>query len=119
MQQRTILVVDNEIDIQTLLSIFLKSQGHIVYCASDGQEALDIMPRICPDIILMDIQMPRKNGIEAVRELRADPRFANTPTIALTAHVRDFLPHDITLAGFDRTLVKPINFDELQALISN
>ena len=61
--------------------------------------------------------MPRKTGIEAVQELRSDPRFANTPIIAITAHARSFLPSDILRAGFDQIIFKPFDFAEVEARV--
>jgi CheY-like chemotaxis protein len=66
---------------------------------------------------MMDIQMPRKTGIEAVRELRADPRFTDTPILAITAHARSFLPADILRAGFDQIIFKPFEFNEIEGWI--
>jgi CheY-like chemotaxis protein len=68
---------------------------------------------------LMDIQMPRKTGIDAVRELRALPQFATTPILAITAHARNFLPSDIVRAGFDHVVFKPFEFTEIIDWIEN
>src|SRR5262245_40747615 len=76
MQQHRILIADDELDVQMLLSLFFERQGHTIIRARDGQEAVSAASSQLPDLILMDIQMPRKTGIEAVQELRADPRFA-------------------------------------------
>jgi two-component system cell cycle response regulator DivK len=65
----------------------------------------------------MDIQMPRKDGVEAVRELRADPCFAGTPIIALTAHVRSYVPAEVMRAGFDEVLAKPFDFEQVSGVI--
>src|SRR5215470_18837270 len=104
MQQYRILIADDEADVQMLLSLFLERQGYSIVRARDGQEAIVAAKEHCPDLIMMDIQMPRKTGIEAVIELRADPRFAETPILAITAHARSFLPADILRAGFDQII---------------
>jgi len=108
-----ILIVEDERDLQNLLRLFFERQGYTVYDAHDGQEAIEVARRKLPDLILMDIQMPRKTGIEAVQELRADPRFANTPILAITAHARNYLPPDIIRAGFDHVIIKPFDFQEI------
>jgi CheY-like chemotaxis protein len=117
MQQHRILIADDELDVQMLLCLFFERQGHTIIRARDGQEAVTVATSQPPDLILMDIQMPRKTGIEAVQELRADPRFANTPIIAITAHARSFLPSDILRAGFDQIIFKPFDFAEVEARV--
>ncbi len=113
MKRPRILIVEDERDLQNLLRLFFERQGYTVYDAHDGQEAIEVARRKLPDLILMDIQMPRKTGIEAVQELRADPRFANTPILAITAHARNYLPPDIIRAGFDHVIIKPFDFQEI------
>jgi CheY-like chemotaxis protein len=117
MQHHRILIADDELDVQLLLCLFFERQGHTIIRARDGQEAVAAATSQLPDLILMDIQMPRKTGIEAVQELRSDPRFANTPIIAITAHARSFLPSDILRAGFDQIIFKPFDFAEVEARI--
>ncbi len=117
MQHYRILIADDEVDVQMLLCLFLERQGYGIIRARDGQEAVSAAIEHCPDLIMMDIQMPRKTGIEAVRDLRADPRFADTPILAITAHARSFLPSDILRAGFDQIVFKPFEFGEIEAWI--
>ena len=117
MQHHRILIADDELDVQLLLCLFFERQGHTIIRARDGQEAVAAATSQLPDLILMDIQMPRKTGIEAVQELRSDPRFANTPIIAITAHARSFLPSDILRAGFDQIIFKPFDFAEVEARV--
>jgi two-component system, cell cycle response regulator DivK len=117
MQHYRILIADDEVDVQMLLSLFLERQGYGIIRARDGQEAISAASEYYPDLIMMDIQMPRKTGIEAVRELRADPRFADTPILAITAHARSFLPADILRAGFDQIIFKPFEFNEIEGWI--
>lgn len=113
MKRHRILIVEDERDLQSLLRLFFERQGYTVYDARDGQEAIEVARRKLPDLIMMDIQMPRKTGIEAVQELRADPRFAHTPILAITAHARNYLPPDIIRAGFDHVILKPFDFQEI------
>jgi DNA-binding response OmpR family regulator len=117
MQHHRILIADDELDVQLLLCLFFERQGHTVIRARDGQQAVIAASEQLPNLILMDIQMPRKTGIEAVQELRADPRFANTPILAITAHARSFLPSDILRAGFDQIIFKPFDFTEIETRI--
>ena len=64
---------------------YLQSHGYQIVVAHDGLEAIEKTEEVHPNIILMDIQMPALDGLEAIRRLRAMPRFASTPIIALTA----------------------------------
>src|SRR3954468_20527910 len=98
MSHQSILVADDEPDVQILLRLFFERQGHQVFVARDGQEAVDVARRHTPGIMVLDIQMPRMTGIEAVRVLRAEPNFAKTPIIALTAHVRSYVPAEVMRA---------------------
>ncbi len=117
MKRYRILVVDDEQDVQFLLRLFFERQGFTVYDARNGEEAVEVARRKRPDLILMDIQMPRKTGIEAVKELRADSRFVNTPILAITAHARNYLPPEIIRAGFDHVIIKPFDFEEIQTRV--
>lgn len=117
MESPHVLIVDDQPDILMLLDIFFRQQGFTVSQARDGQAGVDAARELVPDVIVMDIQMPRKTGIEAVRELRADARFAATPIIALTAYAHVHVPVDMIRAGFDHALFKPIDFAVLQELI--
>ena len=85
--------------------------------ARNGQEAIDFAKREIPDLIILDIQMPHKTGLEALIELRSSPGFAEVPILALTAHVRDFLPSTVIQAGFNQLLTKPLEFSELQEVV--
>jgi two-component system, OmpR family, response regulator AdeR len=117
MQHHRILIADDELDVQMLLCLFFERLGYSIIRARDGHEAVTAAASQLPDLILMDIQMPRKTGVEAAQELRADPRFAGTPIIAITAHARSFLPSDILRAGFDQIIFKPFDFAEVEARI--
>ena len=115
----SLLIVDDEPDIRQLLRIFFERQGFTVTLASDGQAAVEQAARIRPDAILMDIQMPRKTGIEAIRELRTDTRFAHIPMIALTAYAQAHKSIDILQAGFDRVIYKPVDLGALHYMIED
>lgn len=84
-----ILVVDDEPSIVRLVSTTLRARGHEVFEASDGLEALEKAAELKPDLILLDIMMPRMDGREARKRLHADPKTANIPVIHLSA-VGDF-----------------------------
>ena len=81
-----ILVADDETDIRNILRRLLLSEGFCVCEAGNGIEALAAAEHCDIDLILLDITMPRMSGTEAVRELRAKPRYATTPIMLMTGH---------------------------------
>jgi CheY-like chemotaxis protein len=109
-----ILIADDESSILAVLQLFFRQAGYEVTTARDGQEALDRVRANPPDLVIFDIQMPRKTGIQAITELRAIPHLAHIPAIALTAFVRDFLPPAVLEAGFDKLITKPFELLELR-----
>ena len=80
-----ILVVDDEVDINTILSVTLRRAGYQVISAADGVEAIEIIHLHAPDLILLDVMMPRADGLEALRRIREHEPTAHTPVIMLTA----------------------------------
>lgn len=82
---KKILVADDEPDILEIIGYNLKREGYDIYTAKDGNEALDKAKQILPDLIILDIMMPYKTGIEVCQILRANPLFKNTLIIFLTA----------------------------------
>jgi two-component system, OmpR family, alkaline phosphatase synthesis response regulator PhoP len=114
-----LLIADDEPSVLAVLRIYFQRLGYQVTTARNGQEAIDLAIEVQPDLIILDIQMPKKTGLEALLELRALPAFANRPILALTAHVRDFLPSTVLQAGFNQLLTKPLEFSELQEVVVN
>lgn len=107
-----LLAEDNEANIFTV-SEYLEFHGFKVVNAQDGLKAIQTAEEVNPDIILMDIQMPGMDGLEAIRRLRANPRFDNTPIIALTALA---MPGDLEQcleAGADEYMSKPASMKAL------
>jgi CheY-like chemotaxis protein len=116
---RHLLIADDEPSVLAVLRIFFERLGYQVTIARNGQEAIDLARQALPELIILDIQMPKKTGLEALIELRAMPEFAETPILALTAHVRDFLPSTVIQAGFNQMLTKPLEFSVLQEVVVN
>jgi PAS domain S-box-containing protein len=106
---RVLLAEDNRINQQLMLAI-LKKAGHAVALANNGREAVDAMRREDFDIILMDIQMPELDGVEATRQIRALPAAKRgVPIIALTAHAMAGAKEQYLEAGMDDYVTKPID----------
>lgn len=113
-----LLVEDNASNVETI-SDYLRFKGYTLVIASNGIEALVKAEEINPDLILMDIQMPVMDGLEATRRLRADPRFTSTPIIALTALAMTGDRERCIEAGATDYLSKPVSLKELTKKIRN
>jgi CheY-like chemotaxis protein len=105
--QRVLLVEDNE-DNRTIYSTVLRHLGFHVIEAVDGVEAVALARSERPDLILMDISIPRMDGWEATRVLREDPSTRDIPIIALTAHALADDRKRATEVGFTSYLAKPV-----------
>lgn len=80
-----ILLADDELRLRKVVVLHLKKNGFTVAEASNGQKALDILEEFEPDVIILDIMMPEKDGIETCKEIRAMKKYKDTPIILLTA----------------------------------
>ncbi|SET79789.1 two-component system, OmpR family, alkaline phosphatase synthesis response regulator PhoP [Hymenobacter actinosclerus] len=103
-----ILVVDDDPDIVELLEYNLRKEGYAVASAADGRQALDVAQQFGPDIVLLDVMMPKLDGIAACRQLRELPRFKDTYIIFLTARAEEFSEVAAFDAGADDFIAKPI-----------
>lgn len=95
----------------------LKAKGYALLKAADGEEALAVAMREKPDLIIMDIQLPKMSGLEVTRKLRQIPAFNNTPIIALTAYAMKGDKEKFIEAGCDAYLSKPISTRELPEIV--
>jgi len=115
---RRILVVDDNRDAAASLASVLGLLGDEVRVAHDGIEAIEAAARFRPDVILMDVGMPRMNGYDATRRIRAQPGGGTPVIVALTGWGQERDRVLSSEAGCDAHLVKPVNLDELQELLS-
>ena len=116
--QPIILVAEDNQDLQSLLRHALESDGYAVHVAADGQQALDQYDALSPDLLVLDIMMPRLSGFEVLRELRGDDaRRQDVPVLVLTSRSGE----DDVLTGFelgvDDYLTKPFVVSELRARV--
>jgi DNA-binding response OmpR family regulator len=108
-----VLVVDDEPDLVRILQFGLQAAGYTVESASDGQEGLKKAREVKPDIILLDLMLPKLDGYKICRLLKFDERFKQIPIIILSARTQE---GDQTLAlemGANRFVTKPYNFAEI------
>ena len=109
---KILLVEDNEMN-RDMLSRRLTKRGHEVLIAVDGQQGVDMARTESPDVILMDMSLPVKDGWEATRDLKGDDAMRATPIIALTAHAMSGDKEKCLEAGCDDYDTKPIEFKRL------
>lgn len=103
-----ILVVDDEPDIVELIAYNLKREGYHVYTATNGQEAVTTAKRVMPNLIILDIMMPKMDGIEACRIMRSMPEFKSTFMVFLTARSEEYSEIAGFNVGADDYIAKPI-----------
>ena len=112
-----ILAVDDDVDILNLLEMSLDSDGFNVITASDGMSALEGAQAHTPDLILLDLMMPKMDGFEVISKLRADPQTRRIPVIMLTARAQIDEKIQGLDAGADDYITKPFDLKELTARI--
>ena len=114
MPDSTILVVDDDPVIQKLLEVNFTIEGYAVEVAGDGAEAVEKARAVSPDLIVLDVMMPRMNGLEAAKVLKGDPATAAIPIIMLSAKAQDVDQEAGREAGVNFYMTKP--FDPLELL---
>lgn len=112
-----LLVEDNE-DNVAIYRTLLEHLGHVVLVAADGEVGIRLARERNPDVILMDLSLPKVDGLHATRKLKADPRTAHIPVIALTAHALVGDEERAREAGCDGYFAKPIEPQRVAEAIS-
>jgi CheY-like chemotaxis protein len=115
---RRVLVVDDNRDAADTLSLLLELMGHEARSAHDGLEALSAAEAFKPDVVLLDIGLPKMNGYEVCRRLRQEPWGREAFLVALTGWGQADDLRQASEAGFDRHLVKPVEEAVLQKLLA-
>src|SRR5256714_7502369 len=105
----TVLIVEDNEKNMKLARDVLQAKGYTTLEAVTGEEGVKLAKERIPDLVLMDIQLPGINGIDAFKQIRGDAKTARIPVIALTASVTPTDRSQITAAGFDAFVGKPIN----------
>ena len=117
---KKILIIEDDPVNQMILADFLAANGYATVAASTGPEGIERFERDCPDLLLVDVQLPRKNGFELVRELKATPQGKATPILMMSAVYSDRDQSDRTLqlgALADGYLSKPFDLVHLLAQV--
>jgi CheY-like chemotaxis protein len=111
--EKTVLVCDNEEVLRGLVLASLEGSGYDFVEARDGEDALGQARRVRPDLILLDMMMPGRTGLEVLRELRRDPELRDIPVVMLTARAQAADRESAEAAGVDCFLAKPFSPREL------
>ncbi len=115
---KILIVEDNEMN-RDMLSRRLMRYGYETFIAIDGEEAVGMASSVRPDIILMDLSLPKIDGWEATRRIKKDPSTAAIPVIALTAHALSEDRDKALAAGCDEYEIKPLDFPKLLSKIQS
>jgi CheY-like chemotaxis protein len=118
MQKRVLLVEDNEMNAR-LVKFVLERDGFLVRTVPTAEEGIQTAAREQPDVILMDIQLPGMDGLQATRLLKQDPATADIPIVAITAHAMRGDEERIKAAGCEGYIPKPVNTRELSIVVGS
>jgi CheY-like chemotaxis protein len=118
-QPKRILIADDTVSSRDLLRFILEGSGYEVAEAENGETVLEKVAIFTPQLIILDLQMPKLDGCATARILRKMPEFQKTPIVALTAALSQTAPEQITTAGFSAYLVKPIGPAKLRQCIAS
>ena len=117
MSTPVVLLVDDNEDCRIIYGSTLRHAGYTVRTANDGVQCLEHAAEYRPDLILLDIGMPRMDGMEAIGRLKLDPRTAEIPVVAVSARVGKDQHEAVLGAGFSEVLLKPITPAEILASV--
>ena len=111
--KKHILVAEDNEDLAELYCIQLESLGFDVTVAKNGIEAIELAPLLLPDLVIMDIRMPKMDGLEAARQIRENPATRDIPILAATAKAMEGDKEKCLAAGCDGYIAKPFTHREL------
>jgi len=114
---KTVLVVDDQPHIVRLIQVNLQKEGFQVATASDGVEGIEAVRRLHPDLVILDVIMPRKDGFEVLREIKSDSELAATPVVMLTVKTHNADIVEGLREGAELYLPKPFHPKELVSLV--
>jgi DNA-binding response OmpR family regulator len=108
-----ILIAEDERDIRDLIAFTLRFAGHEVITTANGEEALNMALQTVPDLILLDVRMPRMTGYEACRQIKAEDKTSNIPVVFLSAKGQESEVQTGLAAGATEYILKPFSPDNL------
>ena len=114
--EQVLVVEDNELNMKLFRDV-LVIEGYRALEATTGEEAIALATEHAPDLVLMDVQLPDLDGVEALRRLRTDERTATIPVLALTAQAMQGDRERFLAEGFDGYVSKPVNVRELLGIV--
>ncbi len=112
-----ILVADDDVDIRELVEFKLSTMGHDIVAVGDGAAAVEACREQKPDLAVLDVMMPGVSGLDAIREIRADPSLADLPVILLTARAQESDVETGFDSGADDYITKPFSPRELASRV--
>jgi len=115
--QPTILIAEDSADAREMLQVLLETKGYQVITAENGIHAFEMAVRNRPDALLLDLQLPKLDGLSVTKNLRLNPNFKNVPIIIISGHDPNHYRQAAQDAGCDEYFLKPIDFDRLQLVL--
>jgi two-component system cell cycle response regulator DivK len=113
-----ILIVEDKASSRELLRTVLEQQGYEVVEANDGEQALALIRGQSLDLVLMDLQLPQRNGYDVLQEIRSNPKLAAIPVVAVTANAMPGDREKVMAAGFTGYISKPVALTQLRDEVS-
>ncbi len=113
-QRQVLYVEDDRINIVLMEEVFRLMPGWTLHVAETGAQAMAMLPQVMPSLVLMDMNLPDMNGLQLIGLVRADPRLAALPCVALSADVMDDQRQRARAAGFQDYWLKPIDVRRLR-----
>jgi two-component system cell cycle response regulator DivK len=111
---KQILIVEDKPSSRELLRTVLEQQGYQVIEAADGEEALERLREAKPDLVLLDVQIPIRNGYDVLQAIRGDLNLTNLPVVAVTANAMQGEREKALAAGFTGYIAKPVSISQLR-----
>ena len=112
-----VLIADDHGDSRSMVKMLLETRGYRVIEAADGEDAVFVAERNCPNLILMDVTLPHLSGIDAARQIRKIENLSRVPIVFLSGHAEARYSEAAFAAGAADYLVKPVNLDQLGNIV--
>lgn len=112
-----VLIADDHADSRNMLKILFEMRGYRVIEAADGEDAVWMAERSCPNLILMDVELPHLSGLDAARQIQRLDKLSNVPIVFLSAHAGRGFSEAAFAAGATDYLVKPVNLNQLENIV--